>query len=348
MKAVQTEEKAYGVLRMTGTPILMNAGQSKCFLALAGSLAVLMFTGLITPLQAQQVPEEQVIFYTEEWNGERYPDGRPRVPDHILERMAHVSLEEAWGALRGAGYHNKFEGDWKIMHPLQVMVGRALTAMFMPASPELEARLEEAGRAEGRRGAMNTWPIDMLEQGDVYVADGFGKIDDGTLIGDNLGQAIYAHSGNGVVFYGASRDLGGLRQIEGFNAWVKGWHPSAIQQMSLISINGPTRIGQAVVLPGDVVLAVEGGVLFIPPHLAERVLVSSEVTRLTDVFRKQRIEEGTYTLGETYGTEWTDAINNDFYGWLETNRTLLHKNYGVGYQTIDQMIAQRSRNWREW
>jgi len=117
--------------------------------------------------------------------------------------------------------------------------------------------------------------------------------------------------------------------------------------MSLISINGPTRVGQAIVLPGDVVLATEGGVLFIPPHLAERVLVSSEVTRLTDVFRKQRIEEGTYTLGETYGTEWTDAINNDFYGWLETNRTLLHKNYGVGYQTIDQMIAQRSRNWRE-
>jgi len=107
MKAVQTEEKAYGVLRMTGASILMNAGQSKYFLALAGFLAVLMFTGLIPPLQAQQVPEEQVIFYTEEWNGERYPDGRPRVPDHILERMAYVSLEEAWGTLRGAGYHNK-------------------------------------------------------------------------------------------------------------------------------------------------------------------------------------------------------------------------------------------------
>lgn len=303
---------------------------------------------LANSLQAQQVPEEQVIFYTQEWEGERYPDGRPQVPDNVLERMEYVSLEEAWGTIRGVGYHNKFEGDWKIMYPRQVMVGRALTATYMPASPELEERMEEEGRAEGRQGSMNTWPIDMLEQGDVYVADGFGKIEDGTLIGDNLGQAIYANSGNGVIFYGSSRDLSGLREIDGFNAWVKGWHPSAIQQMSLISINGPTRVGQAIVLPGDVVLATEGGVLFIPPHLAERVLVSSEATRLTDVFRRQRIEEGEYTLGETYGTEWTDAINEDFYSWLETNRSRLHEDYGVGYQTIDQMIETRSRDWREW
>ncbi len=308
----------------------------------------LLCSFLVATLQAQQVPPDRVAYYTEEWDGERYPDGRPRVPDHILERMEHVSLEEAWGTLRGAEYRNKFEGDWKIMVPQQVMVGRALTATYMPASPELEERMDAEGRAEGRRGSMNTWPIEMLEEGDVYVADGFGKIKGGTLIGDNLGQAIYANSGNGVVFYGSSRDLTGLREIDGFNAWVKAWHPSAIQDMTLISINGPTRIGEAIALPGDVVLAVEGGVLFIPPHLAERVVTSSEVTRLTDAFRKQRIQEGTYTLGETYGAEWTDAMNEDFYGWLESNRSRLHEDHGVGLQTIDRMLDERSRSWQEW
>jgi regulator of RNase E activity RraA len=155
------------------------------------------------------------------------------------------------------------------------------------------------------------------------------------VAGDNLGQAIYTNSGNGPVFYGSARDLQGLREIEGFNAWVKGWHPSFIQEMMLISINDAIRIGEAVVLPGDVVLAVEGGVLFIPPHLAERVVLSSEVTRVTDAFRIQRIREGVYSLGETYGTRWTEAIEEDFYGWLEENRDRLYDQYGVDLVSID-------------
>lgn len=310
-------------------------------------LVVFLFSS-IENINAQLVPEDQVVFYTQEWEGERDQYGRPLVSDGILERMRYVALEEAWGTLRSLGYHNKFEGDWKIMHPDRGMVGRALTAAYLPLSPDLENRMDSLGREQGLRGAMNQWPIYMLEQGDIYVADGFGKIKDGTLIGDNLGQAIYANSGNGPVFYGSVRDLGGLREIDGFNAWVKGWHPSYIQEMMLIAINGPVRIGEAVVLPGDVVLAVEGGVLFIPPHLAETVVLSSEVTRLTDTFRIQRIRENVYTLEETYGTRWTDDINNDFYNWLETNRNRLHEEYGVGYGTIDRIIETQSRNWREW
>lgn len=297
---------------------------------------------------AQVVNKDQIIFYTQEWNGDRDKYGRPLVDDDILERMKFVAIEEAWGTIRGAGYHNKFEGDWHIMYPDQIMVGRALTASFLPSSPELEERMDAQGRKKGLRGSMNQWPIYMLEQGDVYVADGFGKVKDGTLIGDNLGQGIYANSGNGPVFYGAARDLGGLRNLEGFNAWVKGWHPSYIQEMMLISINGPTRIGEAIVLPGDVVLAAEGGVLFIPPHMAQNVVVSSEVNRLVDNFRIQRIGDDTYKLEDVYGSEWTNEINEDFYKWLQTNREQLHTEQGVGFETIDRMVETGSRNWREW
>ncbi|MEX0769272.1 MAG: hypothetical protein WD035_00970 [Balneolaceae bacterium] len=316
-----------------------------CTLLLAGLFLFIVKSG---QAQVQLTPEDQVIYYTREWEGERDTYGRPLVPDNILERMQYVALEEAWGTIRNAGYHNKFEGEWEIMVPDQPMTGRALTASFLPSSPELEERLSESGSEEGLRGAMNQWPIYMLEQGDVYVADGFGKIRDGTLIGDNLGQAIYSNSGNGPVFYGSARDLGGLREIDGFNAWVKAWHPSYLQEMMLSTINAPIRIGEAVVLPGDVVLAVEGGVLFIPPHLAERVVLSSEVTRLTDTFRKQRIQEGKYSLEETYGTQWTEDINEDFYNWLETNRQRLHNQIGVAVSTIETMIETESRNWREW
>jgi regulator of RNase E activity RraA len=206
-----------------------------------------------------------------------------------------------------------------MIHQDEPIVGRALTAQYMPSSPGLEERLAETGRKNGHSGPTNTWPIEMLKQGDVYVADGYGKIDGGTLIGDNLGTAIYANSGNGVVFNGSLRDLEGLSEIDGFNAFVKDWHPSFIQEMMLRSINEPIRIGEATVLPGDVVLAKREGVIFIPAHLAHEVVRDAELTILRDVFGKQRIREGTYTSGQI-DSEWTDAIKNDFYNWLEQNQ----------------------------
>lgn len=312
-------------------------------LAIVGMLALSCLVSMPADAQVQLTPREQVVFATSEWQGTRDSYGRPTVPDDVLQRMRHVSLEEAWGIVSGAGYHNKFEGDWHVMHPARPMVGRALTAAFLPSSPDLEKRMAAAAREAGLQGAMNQFPIYMLAPGDVYVADGFGKIADGTLIGDNLGQAIFRNSGNGPVLYGSARDLAGLREIEGFNAWVKAWHPSYIREMMLASINAPIRVGQAVVLPGDVVLATEGGVLFIPPHLADEVLRRSEETRLTDTFRKQRIAEGRYTLAQTYGAKWTPEMNADFVTWLQQERARLRTDLGVADATIDATIAARSK-----
>jgi regulator of RNase E activity RraA len=174
------------------------------------------------------------------------------------------------------------------------------------------------GQDNGRIGAMNSWPIDMLQPGDVYVADCFGKTVDGTLIGDNLGNSIFAKSGNGVVFDGSLRDLEGLEEIAGFNAFVRGWDPSFLQETMLMGLNTPIRIGQATVLPGDVVLAKREGVIFIPAHLAEKVVTRAEVIMLRDRFGHLRLREGKYTPGQI-DTKWTDEINNDFYDWLEKN-----------------------------
>jgi regulator of RNase E activity RraA len=179
-------------------------------------------------------------------------------------------------------------------------------------------RLTERGHEQGRVGAMNSWPIDALEQGDVYVADGFGKIIDGTLIGDNLGNAIFANSGNGVVFDGGSRDLEGLSEIEGFNAFVRGFDPSYLMESMLMGINVPIRIGRATVFPGDVVLAKRTGVLFIPAHLAEEVVVRAEFIMLRDIFGHEMLKNGTYTPGQIDG-RWTDDIKAAFLKWVEEN-----------------------------
>jgi 4-hydroxy-4-methyl-2-oxoglutarate aldolase len=260
---------------------------------------------------------EYIKALTSEWKGERFPDGRPKVSDRILERLKNISIEEAWGVLRNKGFQNQFEGDWTIINPDQVMTGRVVTAQYMPLRPDLEKLVKEQGKTENRsqQGGTNSWPIDVLINGDIYVADSYGKIADGTLIGDNLGNSIYAKSQRGVIFYGSVRDQEGLAEIKGFNGWIKGEDPSYIQQMMLTSINTPIRIGRATVLPGDVVLAKKYGVIFIPAYLVEELVLTSEFTTLRDEFGHQRLREKRYLAGQI-DSQWSDEIKKDFLNWL--------------------------------
>jgi 4-hydroxy-4-methyl-2-oxoglutarate aldolase len=284
------------------------------------NLVLIFFLFLLYQADAQQITltKEQIIALTSEWKGERLPDGRPNVPDKILQRLKNVSLEEAWGILRNKGYNNQFEGDWMVLNENEVLTGRAVTVQYLPKRPDYDNMIREKGKTEKRIGNFNSWPIDILKPGDVYVADSYGKIADGTLIGDNLGNAIYAKSKNGVIFYGSVRDAEGLEKIEGFNAWVKGYDPSYIQEMMLGGINIPIRIGRATVLPGDAVLAKKTGIVFIPAHLVEDLVLNAEFIALRDQFGHQRLREGKYTPGQI-DQQWSDEIKNDFLSWLDQN-----------------------------
>ncbi len=262
---------------------------------------------------------EELIEYTPEWEGERFADGRPKVPDDILERMRNVSITQAWGVIRGPGYNWQYEDGWICTHPGQVLVGRALTAMYMPRRPIMRQVMEEKGERVGCIGDQISWPIDMLVPGDVYVADVFGKIDQGAVIGDNLATAIYANSGNGVVHDAAVRDIDGIQELPNFTSFVRGYHPTfASPTIMLTGVNCPVRIGGATVMPGDVVLGRDDGVVFIPPHLAEQVVKTSELISLRDRFGKQRLAEGKYTPGQI-DTRWSDPIEEDFSRWLESH-----------------------------
>jgi len=274
---------------------------------------------VFNPLFAQTfLDREMMQFYTAEWEGERYPDGRPKVSEDLLQRLKNISIEEAWGVLRGEGFHNQFESGWKMLHEDEPFVGRALTAQYMPLRPDVNQRILDTGHNSGQIGASNSWPIDALQKGDVYVADCFGKVIDGTLIGDNLGNSIYAKSKTGVVFDAGSRDLEGLSKIEGFNAFVRDWDPSFLSETMLTGINHPIRIGRATVFPGDAVLAKKEGVIFIPPHLLEKVVITAEFIGLKDTFGHQMLREGVYTPGQIDG-RWSDEIKQSFLKWLDDN-----------------------------
>lgn len=282
-------------------------------------LLLASFTLAIFFTQAQRVGSapEYIKALTSEWKGDRFADGRPKVSDAILKRLKHVAMEEAWGYLRGKGFQNQYEGNWQIINPDSVMTGRVVTAQYMPSRPDLIKVVKDAGVAEGRdsSGGTNSWPINILQPGDVYVADGYGRIIDGTLIGSNLGNAIYANSQNGVIFDASVRDLAGLKEIKGFNGWIRGVDPSYLQQEMLTSINAPIRVGRAIVLPGDVVLANQYGTIFIPANLIDELVISSEVIALRDQFGFQRLKEKKYLAGQI-DSRWSDEIKKDFVNWI--------------------------------
>lgn len=272
----------------------------------------------ITNTRAQTMPKEELIFLTSEWKGDRFPDGRPKIPDDVIRRAKNITIEDAWTVLRNDGYVCQYDGNWKMIHADVTIAGRALTAMFMPTRPDVEKNIKDRGAKQGRTGNTNAWPIDVLSKGDVYVADGFGKINEGTLMGDNLGNSIYAKSGTGVIFDAAARDLDGLMKIEGFNAFVRDWHPSFLQDVVLMGLNTPVRIGQALVLPGDLVLAKKSGVIFIPAHMAEKVVITAEFIMLRDRFGHAMLKEGKYTTGQI-DSQWTDELKDAFMKWISVN-----------------------------
>ncbi|MCK8492424.1 MULTISPECIES: RraA family protein [Spirosoma] len=289
-----------------------------------GILATLCLAGTITKSSGQQISRDELIFLTPDWKGERFPDGRPKVSDALLQRMKRVTQEEAWSVLKGENYKYQFAGDWQTINPDSVLVGRALTATFMPGRPDVHRVTDEKGHTKDKRvKSQNAWPIDMLTKGDVYVVDQFGMHEDGPTIGDNLGNSIFAKTGNGIVYEGAIRDLAGLKEIGGFTSYYRSYHPSHHNpegnlNTTLVGINRPTRIGKVMVMPGDIVLGRDGGVCFIPPHLVEKVVKTSEIIRLRDMFGHQRLREQKYTPGQI-DTRWSDEIEKDFSQWLNAH-----------------------------
>jgi regulator of RNase E activity RraA len=328
-----------------GVPRQTAAVISGLMRRLLTAVALVLAVAAVAEAQPGVLTKELLIEYTPDWKGERFADGRPKVPDAILDRMTHVTLEEAWAVVTGAGFSHQFDDRWLSIHPDKVLVGRALTSQWLPGRPDILRVIEAKGREQGRIGGTNAWPVDMLQPRDVYVSDHFGLKENGASVGDNVGSAIYAKTGNGIVYDGAVRDINGLRELENFTSFVRSYDPShhvgnasagARLNSTMIGINVPIRIGGALVMPGDVILGRDGGVLFIPPQLAERVVQSSEITRLRDDFGHARLRAGVYTAGQIDG-RWTDAIEADFTRWLRENIDRLP----VAREQVEQILKQR-------
>lgn len=264
---------------------------------------------------------EDIIALTPLWKGERFPDGRPKVPDKYLEAMKDMTLEELWKPIFLKGYESQFEGDLKTLHDDgRKLIGRAVTCSFVPTRPDLHEVMFGVGAQEGRKGNYNQWVIDSLVEGDVVVADMYDKIYKGTFLGGNLTTAIKTKTKTGgAVVWGGIRDTEQMKQVEGVQVYYRGIDPTPIRDFIMKDFNSVTRIGKATVLPGDIVYGAGGGVLFIPSHLVQEVVEGAAKTHVKDDFGFEMIGQNKFTTAQIDKNTWTEEMLDMLVEWIKTN-----------------------------
>ncbi len=264
---------------------------------------------------------EDIIALTPLWKGERFPDGRPKVPDRYLEEMKKMTLEELWKPIFVKGYESQFEGDLKTLHnDGRILVGRAVTATFVPTRPDLHEVMFDQGKKQDFKGNYNQWVIDSLTEGDVVVVDMYDKIYKGTFLGGNLTTAIKKRTktGGGVI-WGGIRDTQQMKEVPDVQVYYRGIDPTPIREFIMKDFNSITRIGKATVLPGDIVYGAGGGVLFIPSHLVAEVVDGAAKTHVKDDFGFEMITAGKFTTAQIDRATWTEEMLDMLMEWIKTD-----------------------------
>jgi len=285
------------------------------------AVAALGLAALLTPVpsaaQLFTVAKDQMVELTAQNPFERFPDGRPKVPDALIERARGLSAEEVWTILPKEGFRNQYADGFKVLHPGMKLVGRAFTLQFMPMRPDLEGVIDARAKVAGLTRMSNQTAIDMLQPGDVLVVDLFGLQEGGTIVGDNLFYYIMKTTKNGgLVVDGAIRDLEGISKMD-MPAYFRDANPSAINNVMISGINVPVRIGKATVMPGDLVFGDAEGVYFIPPALVEKIVDNADEVHVHDEWTRKKFDEGKYKSSEIYGTPKDPDLKKEYDEYLK-------------------------------
>jgi len=299
-------------------------GPARLTLTIAAAAALLPAIG---HAQLFTLTRDQMIEYTAQNPFDRFPDGRPKVPDGLIARARGMSAEEVFAILPGKDFRNQYEGDFQVLHPGKKLVGRAFTLQFMPRRPDLEAVMNAKAKAAGLDRMYNQVAIDMLQPGDVLVVDLFGQAEGGTIVGDNLFYYIMkATKGAGLVVDGSIRDLEGIAEMD-MPAYFRHAHPSPIGNVIISGINIPVRIGKATVMPGDLVFGDREGVYFIPPALVQQVVDNADTIHIHDEWTRMKFAEGKYKSRDIYGTPTDPALKKEYEEYLKKRLEEIRKTY---------------------
>ena len=295
---------------------------------LCSCVVLWLFSAVVPPQSSAQLfsfPKQELIDYTAQSPFERLPDGRPKVPNNLLDRARGLSSEEVWAVLSEKGFNNQYADGFQVLHPGKTMVGRAFTVQFMPLRGDVDQISKSKAKAQGIPHLYNQAAIDMLQPGDVLVVDMFGKKVDGTIVGDNLFFYVnQATHGGGLVVDGSVRDLDGISEID-MPAYFRSVDPTPIGNVMLTGINIPIRIGSVTVMPGDLVVGDREGVYFVPPQFVEEILNKADITHIHDEWTKKKFAEGKYKSSEIYGSPKDPKLKQEYEEYLKQRLEELHK-----------------------
>ena len=288
------------------------------------AIVFLLFASLASA-QLNSFSKQQLIDYTAQNPFDRFPDGRPKVPDNLMERARDLSSEEVWAVLQQKVFNNQYADGFQVLHPGKTMVGRAFTVQFMPLRADVDDVAQAKAKSQGMKRLYNQTAIDMLQPGDVLIVDLFGKKVNGTIVGDNLFFYVnQATHGGGLVVDGSVRDLDGISEID-MPAYFRSVDPTPIANVMLTGINVPVRIGEVTVMPGDLVVGDREGVYFIPPQFVQEVLDKADETHIHDEWTKKKFAEGKYKSSEIYGSPSDPKLQQEYQEYLKKRLDEIHK-----------------------
>jgi len=300
------------------TAATFGAALSICLVLGSGSAQAQLFI----------LPKQDLIDYTAKSPFDRLVDGRPKVPDAMIERARDLSSEEVWATLHEKSFNNQYADGFQVLHPGRTMVGRAFTVQFMPLRTDVEDVAEGKAKERGLPRLTNQAAIDMLQPGDVLVVDLFGKKVDGTIVGDNLFYYVMkATKSGGLVVDGSIRDLDGLSEID-MPGYFRSADPTPIGNVMLTGINVPVRIGGVTVMPGDLVVGDREGVYFIPPQFVKEVLDRADEIHVHDEWTKKKFDEGKYKSSEIYGSPKDPKLQEEYRDYLKKRLAEIRKQHG--------------------
>src|SRR2546426_4176503 len=279
------------------------------------------------PIHAQlfTFSKQELMDYTAQEPFDRLSDGRPKVPNDMMERARELSSEEIWAVLQQRGFNNQYADGFQVLYPGKTMVGRAFTVQFMPLRSDVDSVAQAKAKQHGLPRLMNQTAIDMLQPGDVLIVDLFGKKVNGTIVGDNLFYYVMkATHGGGLVVDGGVRDLDGISEID-MPAYFRAVDPTPIGEVMLTGINIPIRIGSVTVMPGDLVVGDREGIYFIPPQFVQEVLDKADETHIHDEWTKKKFAEGKYKSSEIYGSPSDPQLKQEYQQYLKKRLDEIHK-----------------------
>jgi len=302
----------------------MNPSPRRCSVQ-PGLVALVLLISIHASAQLISFPKQELTDYTANNPFGRLADGRPKVPDELIERARDLSSEEVWAVLQEKGYNNQYADGFQVLHPGKTMVGRAFTVQFMPLRADVEDVAKAKARERGVPKLTNQTAIDMLQPGDVLVVDLFGKKVNGTIVGDNLFFYVNkATNSSGLVVDGSVRDLNGISEID-MPAYFRAVDPTPIGNVMLTGINVPVRIGEVTVMPGDLVVGDREGVYFVPPQFVQEVLDHADETHIHDEWTKKKFAEGKYKSSEIYGSPSDPKLQQEYKEYLKRRLDEIHK-----------------------